>query len=141
MYRVIEIIIGISLLYSGLTHANAPYYFTGSMAAYGLLPFSLLAFVPFILPYFMIVIGCCLLLRFHEPIALLSAVTLLAIFFAAQLIAWISGSEISCGCFGHSNRPISASSIAFPAFLCVTGIVAMVGNSNQICRKVATGEI
>src|SRR6185312_16164199 len=107
MHRIIEIATGSALLYSGLVHASAPYYFASVIAAYDLLPVASLVVVPFILPYLMLVVGCCLVFGICKTVARKLAASLLIIFFFAQLLLWLSGAEISCGCFGYSTKPIS----------------------------------
>jgi hypothetical protein len=122
MCRVLEILVGSILLYSGLLHGSAPYYFANAMAAYNILPSATLVVLPFTLPYLMLVVGCCLIFGVCEAIARHVAVVLFGVFFLAQVAAWISGAEISCGCFGHSTKSISLITLAIPAAL---GIVAL----------------
>jgi hypothetical protein len=125
MSRIIEIVIGSTLLYSGSLHASAPYYFAGSVGAYNLLPVKMLLVVPFVLPYFMLVVGCCLVLGICEMGARTISILLLSLFFVVQLYAWLSGTIISCGCFGHSTEPISLATVAIPATLAIAMAVVI----------------
>lgn len=120
-----------STLYSGGLHASAPYYFAVSVGAYNLLPVKMLLVVPFVLPCLMVVVGCCLVLGICEMGARTISILLLSLFFVVQLYAWLSGTIISCGCFGHSTEPISLVTVALPAALAIAMVVVTVFKKDE----------
>ena len=109
----------------------APYQFAGMIAAYSLIPLPFLTILPFVLPYLMLVVGCCLVFGSHEAVARKVAASLFIAFFLVQLVAWLSGAQISCGCFGYSTTPISPMTIAIPAVLGVAIFVVIANDAKR----------
>lgn len=117
--RMLELVVACLLLYSGLLHLSNPYLFANAIAAYRLLPLSLLAVIPFVLPHGMLVLAVCLIAQRCMTTARLGAAILFTTFAIVQAIAWLAGNNIGCGCFGYANEPISPKSIAIPV-LCAS---------------------
>jgi hypothetical protein len=88
------------LLYSSYTHLKNPYYFLGSVYAYGLAGESLGMVVAAVLPFLQLVTGACLLVSACPVAAALSAGLLFSLFVGVQSYALLKKLEIGCGCFG-----------------------------------------
>ena len=117
--RLAEIGVAGTLLYSGLHHAINPYQFASATAAYNLLPTLFLYILPFVLASLMIVLGVSLISDISLDAARVIAMVVLMSFTAAQCISYAYDMQISCGCFGLTNDPISIQSISVPA-VCAT---------------------
>jgi hypothetical protein len=125
MRRVIELIVGAALLYSGLVHAANPILFVGAVSAYDLVPSQMAALTAFLLPHLMIAVGLYLAVGIYKETALKIAAVLFAVFFIAQLWAWLSGKTIDCGCFGYSTQPVGLTTLAIPALLGIASILLL----------------
>lgn len=132
--RILELVVACLLLYSGLLHLSNPYLFANAIAAYRLLPLSLLAVVPFVLPQMMLVLAVCLISQRYVTTARLGAAILFATFAVAQATAWLAGNNIGCGCFGYANEPISPTSIAIPV-LCAAVCAVLLWRSDALLSQ------
>ncbi len=117
------VVVAGALILGGLVHLLNPYLFASSIAAYEIVPAGLITTVAVLLPCLMIITGLCILTgEFSVAACLVSCVIFLS-FTAVQGWAILSGAEISCGCFGYSDEPISLSSMSLPASLLVVSAI------------------
>ncbi len=129
--KVLEGMVGAALLYSGLNHLVNPFQFAAMMAAYELLPLPSLQYLSIALAGVMVSLGVALLSDTCADAAIRMALLAFVVFTSAQLFAVVSGKEISCGCFGYSNQPISLTSISIPVVLGVFSFASLVMRSRS----------
>ena len=92
-------ILGLLLVWAGVSKLGDLQNFYGAMLAYGLpIPSVLLRIAAATLPWLELLCGLMLLARFRTYAALLWAAVLFAVFTVATGQAWARGLEISCGC-------------------------------------------
>ncbi len=125
MWKILEIVVGCTLLFSGLLHLANPYQFAGAMAAYEIVPLPSLWILAFLLPSTMIALGVSLVSNVCIDAARIGAIVVFAGFAIAQLSAWTTGKQIGCGCFGYSHEPISLFSMSIPILcdaICIANV-------------------
>lgn len=96
----------------GLTFAVAaglkifdPAAFATDIGHFHLLPHPLVLGTAVYLPWLELICGFAVLCRWREQGAQLLLAGLCGVFFIALASAWFRGLDISCGCFGASNKP------------------------------------
>ncbi len=132
----VDCISGAALIYSGLVHLSNPYLFAAKIAEYQLVPGALLNFLPVVLAGTMVTTGLSLLSSEMLSAARAAACCLFCLFALGQAYALASGAEFGCGCFGYSNDPISAKSLAIPTclFIGISLAIWMEHRNNAIAR-------
>lgn len=96
-------ILGSIFVYAGAIKIISPQDFADSIAAYQVLPFSVINVLAWGLPLFEVICGILVLSGRFLRMGLLGIVAMLALFMAALMIALARGLSINCGCFGtHS---------------------------------------
>lgn len=88
------------LLYSSYAHLKNPYFFLGSVHAYGLAGEQAGTLAAAVLPFLQLVAGVCLLTDVFPVAAALVAWLLFSLFVGVQTYALTHKLQIGCGCFG-----------------------------------------
>jgi putative oxidoreductase len=97
---VLQVLLGLLLLWAAVSKIAKPIDFLGSVYAYELpLPRPLLRFVAVFLPWTELICGLLLISGVALDAALLLVTSLFVMFVAATAQAWARGLAISCGCF------------------------------------------
>ncbi|MDR2170298.1 MAG: hypothetical protein LBP59_09165 [Planctomycetaceae bacterium] len=94
---------GVVFLLSGIPHWGNPYYFLGSVYAYKLVNPGIGQMVAIGMPFIQLIFSVCFLTRTFLDAAHLGTLFLFICFAVVQSIAWFSGLDISCGCFGPGH--------------------------------------
>lgn len=115
--RLIELIVSVFLLVSGLIHMFQPYMFVYSVANYRLLPNFVSGVVAIWLPYLCICVALCIVSNFYKSEAIIIALCMFTVFFLAQLSVLVRGIDIDCGCFGHAESTIGFGTLMRPIVL------------------------
>jgi putative oxidoreductase len=107
-----RILLGAVFIYAAMTKIMSPQDFADSVAAYQILPFSVINLLALGLPFFELVCGLLIIIGLFLRIGVLGILTMLAIFIVAQSVGLLRGLSIDCGCFGaHSwldTNPVMA---------------------------------
>ena len=98
--RVIKIILGIVLLFSGVTKILDPGKAVDLMIELKIIPEDLILIIISILPVLEILIGVLLISRRYSKFAAISALVLFTGFFLISIYGTITGLNSDCGCFG-----------------------------------------
>ena len=107
-----RVVLAALLLYSCSAHLKNPYFFLGSVYAYGLTGELLGTLVAAVLPFLQLVTGVCLLVSVCPVAAALMALLLFSLFLGVQTYAMVNKLQIGCGCFGmDSSAMVSARTI------------------------------
>jgi Methylamine utilisation protein MauE len=108
----VSFLIGVIFIVSGADHLLNPYYFLGSIYAYGICAPRTGQVVAVILPALQLVVGASLLVRLWRDAAHFLALSMLLAFAFAQGVAFVRGLDISCGCFAACEEtPIGLSTV------------------------------
>ena len=103
LYWIGRLILGAVFIYAAILKIGSPQDFADSIAAYQILPFSVINLLALGLPLFELVCGLSVLTGLFIRIGSLGIFALLVIFTGALTIAQLRGLSIDCGCFGaHS---------------------------------------
>ena len=129
MFGGLRLLVGGMLLYSGALHMAQPMRFAMSVAAYRLVPESLVGLVVFLLPALQIVIGLGIIIDPKRIGFAIAGAILFTLFVFAQVFALVLGRDISCGCFGFHGEPIGIATL-LPA------VIGLVGTGGAIWRRV-----
>ena len=97
---VLRVILGGVFIYAGALKIESPQTFADSIAAFQMLPNSLINLVALSLPVFEIIVGLMLIVGFRLRVASFSVLVLSVVFAVALISALARGLEIDCGCFG-----------------------------------------
>jgi len=102
-YWMGRLLLGVVFIYAAILKMGSPQDFADSIAAYHILPFSVINLLALGLPLFELICGLLVLTGFFLRIGIIGILAMLAIFMAALAIALARGLSINCGCFGaHS---------------------------------------
>jgi hypothetical protein len=115
--RAFTLLASALLLYSGVVHANQPYFFMHSIGSYQLLPHWLIGILGYFLPYLQIVLAVCLCFGMFAKSAYTITALLASAFILAQSSVLIRGLDIECGCFGYLSSNVSLNSLIVPVFI------------------------
>jgi putative oxidoreductase len=96
-------LLGTVFIYAAMTKITSPQDFADSIAAYQILPFSVINLLALGLPFFELVCGLLILTGFFIRISTLGILAMLAVFMGALGFELLRGLSVDCGCFGaHS---------------------------------------
>lgn len=98
-----RLLLGLLFVVAGSLKAIDPDEFINDVDGYRMLWGLPLVAFSFFVPYFEVVTGAALLLRWPYRGAVLAASGLLTAFLIALAQAWARDLDISCGCFGHES--------------------------------------
>jgi putative oxidoreductase len=98
-----RLFLGFVFIYAAVIKIVSPQDFADSIAAYQILPFSIINVFAWGLPLFELSCGLLILNGRFGRTGLLGIVALLALFIAAFIIAFLRDHSINCGCFGASS--------------------------------------
>mgnify|MGYP000866058262 CR=1 FL=1 len=98
-----RLLLGLLFVVAGSLKAVDPDAFINDVDGYRMLWGLPLVVFSFFVPFFEVVAGAALLLRWPYRGAILAASGLLAVFLIALLQAWVRDLDISCGCFGRES--------------------------------------
>jgi uncharacterized membrane protein YphA (DoxX/SURF4 family) len=103
LYGPCRIVLGAIFIYAAISKLGAPQDFADSIAAYHLVPGTVISVMALGLPLFELACGLFLLTGYFCTTGLLSVIGMLVLFLAALLVAVVRGLPVECGCFGaHS---------------------------------------
>lgn len=98
-----RILLGGIFIYAAISKIISPREFADTIAAYEILPGSVINLVAMGLPLFELACGFLVLSGFHLRLGALGILGMLSVFAGALGVALIRGLSIDCGCFGaHS---------------------------------------
>jgi hypothetical protein len=92
---------------SSTVHCRYEFAFFHTVLQYRLLPLRAAKLLAIVLPMLMLVLGMFMTLSRCQAHASRIAVSLLVLFWLAQVVALIRGLPIGCGCFGRSGEIMS----------------------------------
>ena len=102
-YGIGRFLLGLVFIYAAVSKIASPQKFADSVAAYQILPFSVINLLALGLPLFELVCGFLVFTGLFLRIGVLGILAMLAIFMGALAIALFRGLSIDCGCLGaHS---------------------------------------
>jgi hypothetical protein len=133
LVRVIQYLLGTTLLYGGLGEIRHPFVFLSAVNAYELTGPVTGVVVAAVLPWLEAVVGTCLLAGVLTEGAFLGAVLLNSVFFFAICSAWHRELGIGCGCFGGDGSVIGLVTVLRSAFL-----LAAAGAGLAMARRVGS---
>jgi len=100
---IARLILGSIFIYAGVLKMYSPLEFADNIAAYQLLPASMINPLALSLPFFEVICGLLVLTGFHIRIGAMGIFIMLLVFMGAIATAIKKGLLIDCGCFGgHS---------------------------------------
>jgi len=118
---LIAIALGFVFLRSALAHLANPYFFLSSVYDYQLGGPRMGEAVALVLPHLELVVGVCMIVGLWPRACLSLAAGMFWLFLLIQVIAWMRGLSISCGCFGASgSETIGFRSMAFVGAIALT---------------------
>jgi len=98
-----RLVLGIVFIYAAILKIASPQEFADSIAAYQILPFTVIDLLALGLPLFELACGLLVLSGFFFRTGVVGIIGLLAVFVGASITAQLKGLSIDCGCFGaHS---------------------------------------
>lgn len=107
-----DLIVGICLLYSGITHLGNPYFFLEAVANYRILGVETSVVTAALLSNAVTMLGIFLIMgQFKHAVRILAG-CVFTLFFFAQLWALLTGLNIACGCFGNESEAVGFVSLA-----------------------------
>ena len=95
------------------------------IASYQVAAESLIGITGVVLPYLLIVLGCCLCFDLMVVTVLRVSLLIALCFLAAQTMALARGLEIECGCFGSAASLVSFRSLVPPFLIAVACLVRL----------------
>jgi len=98
--RVIKIILGLILLFSGIAKIADPSKAVNLMLEFKIVPESVILIIISILPVLEILFGVLLISNMYQKFASISALVLFTGFFLISIYGTITGLNSDCGCFG-----------------------------------------
>ena len=102
-YWLGRLLLGLVFIYAAALKMASPQEFADSIAAYQILPFTVINLAALALPLFELSCGLLVLTGFFLRVGLLGLLGLLVVFAAATIAALLRGLSVDCGCFGpHS---------------------------------------
>jgi putative oxidoreductase len=103
-----QVALGVLLLYAGgqKLFVSGVAQFVGDVEKFQILPAALVPIVAYVMPWWEVVTGLCLMLDVMRKGALCSALIMTLSFCWVIGWAWYHGLDISCGCFGKSDATI-----------------------------------
>ncbi len=110
--RIVEFVIGLMFLISGLIHLSGPYFFLEAALRYELFGVDVLIWVLPILAAAQLVIATALLVGFAPRVCLVISGIMFSVFAVAQLSIIFRGISASCGCFGSVSSQVGLFSVA-----------------------------
>lgn len=102
-FFVVRIILGLVLIYSGLSKSLSPWEFARAIRAYQIVGAEMSVAVAVVLPWAEIVAGACLVMCVLLPGATLISAMLFLLFCCAIGSALARDLSITCGCFASTN--------------------------------------
>jgi uncharacterized membrane protein YphA (DoxX/SURF4 family) len=102
-YGAIRLALGGVFIYAAIRKIEAPEDFADNIAAYQILPDSIVTLWALGLPLFELLCGAFLIIGYLCRIGLLSIMGLLTLFITALIAAVIRGLPINCGCFAGES--------------------------------------
>jgi uncharacterized membrane protein YphA (DoxX/SURF4 family) len=111
-FWIARILLGLVFIYAAIIKITAPQDFADSIAAYQILPFSVINVVAIGLPLFELVCGLLLIAGFALRLSLLGILAMLSVFTLAIGLGMLRGISLDCGCFGSHSWLDSNPSIA-----------------------------
>lgn len=103
-----QVTVGLVLLSAGVQKifVSGVASFASDLEKFRLLPQSMIPLVAYLMPWWEVLTGICLMLDYLRKGALASAILMTLAFCAVIGWAWSQGLDISCGCFGKSDATI-----------------------------------
>jgi uncharacterized membrane protein YphA (DoxX/SURF4 family) len=102
-YRSARLLLGAVFIYAAISKIGSPQDFADSIAAYRILPFSVINLLALGLPVFELICGLLVIIGLFLRTAILGILVMLFIFIGALAVALFRGLSVDCGCFGaHS---------------------------------------
>ena len=98
---LVRFILGGIFIYAAIIKIASPLDFADSIAAYRILPYSIINPFAWGLPFFELACGLLVLTGFLERLGLLGIIGVLVVFIVALGLALVRHLSIDCGCFGH----------------------------------------
>jgi len=102
--RVVKIILGIILIFSGITKIIDPSKAVDLMLEFKVIPESLILIIISVLPVLEILTGMLLVAGMYPKLASISALVLFFDFFLISIYGTLIGLSSDCGCFGSVIR-------------------------------------
>ena len=103
IYWTGRLLLGAIFIYAAISKIGSPQDFADSIAAYQILPFSVINLLALGLPLFELTCGFSVLTGLFLRTGIFGILAMLALFIGALAIALLRGLSIDCGCFGaHS---------------------------------------
>ena len=133
-------VLGLIFMYTGTLKMVSPQDFGDSIAAYQILPDSVINLVALGLPPFEIACGLMVLTGYHLRVGSFGILLMLAVFMLALVSALIRGLSIDCGCFGADSWFESNSWIALSRDLLLL-LFAIFAYTNALRRVSSTTSI
>jgi hypothetical protein len=124
MLGVIRLVLGLTLLFSGLVKLRAPYEFLATVCDYRVFTPATSIVVAAGVPWIEAAVGCCLLGDILLPGALLIASGMGVIFVALVGGALYRQLDIRCGCFLADDK-IGLATLVRSSIFCVTAILGL----------------
>jgi hypothetical protein len=103
LYGLCRFVLGAIFIYAATLKLGAPQQFADNIAAYHLVPDSIIGLMVLGFPLFELMCGLFLLTGYFCTTGLLSIIGLLVLFLTAVLVALARGLPIECGCFGGQS--------------------------------------
>ena len=103
LYGLCRFALGAIFIYAASRKLVAPQEFADDIAAYHLVPDSIISLMALGLPLFELACGLFLLTGYFCATGLLSIISMLVLFLTAVLVAVVRGLPIECGCFSGQS--------------------------------------
>ena len=132
-----RLLVGGIFVYAGASKILDPVRFADAVAAYQMLPVSVINLVAIMLPWVEVVAGILAVMGFWLPASSLVIASLMSLFMLALTQAMARGLKISCGCFGSGMEPITGLTVARDVFIWVLS-VALCWRASEAQRKWGT---
>lgn len=102
--HLLRLAVGGVFIWAGALKAWDPASFAEAIDRYRMFPYAISAVLALYLPWLELVAGSALLVRMADLPALLTLMSLTVAFTAAVLGAYVRGLDLTCGCFGATDR-------------------------------------
>jgi len=99
--RVVKIVLGIVLIFSGVAKIIDPSKAVDLMLEFKIIPEAVILIIVSILPVLEILIGVLLISGMYPKLASISALVLFSGFFLISIYGTLIGLSSDCGCFGN----------------------------------------
>jgi putative oxidoreductase len=125
-YLISRVLLGAIFIYAAIVKMDSPQDFADSIAAYHILPFSVINLLALGIPFFELVCGLLVFTGFFLRVGVLGILLILAVFTGAIGIALLRGLSIDCGCFGARSWLDSSAWVGFLRDAILLGLAAYV---------------